>query len=299
MIKEYIKDTTPTGEYGRYFLSLEAPGDTEEPVVKRNTKVIDVKPNNRSKKDFTDGAEEPEEIPEETPEEETGDADTDTTDYTGDEPAPQEEQPVEDQPTEDPNTVEVIDNGTTIEDDVAATNAEIDANNNIDFTTDDVEMNTDVDTPDEAPEEGDPNEPDTGEGEDFTGDGEPTEDVPQEGEVHADAAQEERKGPGLEYDSTRKYILFKNYISLSNAIDNYITKLENKINDDPNNNTIIKKTTEKLREIKELCYEYMTMKFEASSYIQSLLFFQNLVTMIQMCFNLLEKMKKNNKINKK
>ena len=109
----------------------------------------------------------------------------------------------------------------------------------------------------------------------------------------------DKKGPGLEYDSTRKYILFENFISLNNAIENYISKLENVISDDYENNKIVKTSIDKLREIQELCESYMTMKFEVSGYIQSLLFYQNLIVMIQLVFDSFSKASKLNKnINK-
>lgn len=99
-------------------------------------------------------------------------------------------------------------------------------------------------------------------------------------------------GPGLEYDSTRKYILFKNYMSLSNAIENYISKLEAKMGTNDQETIIYKNATDKLREVGDLCYDYLTMKFEISTYIQSLLFFQNLVVMIQATFDFIERSKK-------
>ena len=93
--------------------------------------------------------------------------------------------------------------------------------------------------------------------------------------------------PGAEYDSTRKYLLFKEYMSLYNAIDNYIFKLEDNIKDDLAANQIIKTSVNKLREIKELIYDYILIKFDNNTYIQSLLFYQNLVVSVQMVFKLL------------
>lgn len=115
----------------------------------------------------------------------------------------------------------------------------------------------------------------------------PMDDVPPEG-----AGQPSSNGPGLEYDSTRKYVLFKNYLSLSNAIDNYISKLEVNMGNDEKETVLLKSATDQLREINELCYDYITMKFEISSYIQALFFFQNLVVMVQKVFELLSKTKK-------
>ena len=108
-----------------------------------------------------------------------------------------------------------------------------------------------------------------------------------------------QKGPGLEYDSTRKYNLFKEYMSLYNAIDNYISKLEDSISDDPITNQGIKLAVSKLREIKDLTYDYMMIKFEICTYVQSLLFYQNLVVSVQLVFKLIINSKKNSLKNNK
>lgn len=137
-------------------------------------------------------------------------------------------------------------------------------------------------------------------GGDMSGDGAPMideqppdfgSDLPPE-EMPPDQGGTSNNGPGLEYDSTRKYILFKNFLSLSNAIDNYISKLEASMGTDTTETLVLKNATDKLREINDLCYDYITMKFEISTYIQSLFFFQNLVVMVQKVFELLSKTKK-------
>lgn len=300
MIKEIVK-TLPQ-KYGRYFLSMEAPGDEEIPEVKSNTKVIDVKPNNRRRIDFTDGAEEvEEEIPEPSEEEPINQNDdldySDNQDYNQDEDTIPEEQQNEVDGTINTDQPEVIDN---TDNSVDVDPNEPDISGGEDFnqdvnTQDDGSTDTtpSVDGEDTEINMEDPNGPDISGGEEDFNDG--AEDM---GEQPIDAqdpqSNDVKKGPGLEYDSTRKYNLFENYLSLSNAINNYITKLENNMGDNQNENQIIKKATEKLREIYSLCYDFMTMKFEISSYVQSLLFFQNLVIMVQMVFDLLKKLNKNN-----
>ena len=110
------------------------------------------------------------------------------------------------------------------------------------------------------------------------------------------------KGSGVNYDSTRRYMLFKNYISLSNAIKNYIEKLENKISDNASEANLIKIAVSRLKEVEQLCYDYTIMRFELSTYIQSLLFYQNLIVQVQLIFDFYEKgskkLKSGNKIAK-
>ena len=57
-------------------------------------------------------------------------------------------------------------------------------------------------------------------------------------------------------------------------------------------NQIIKVAVMKLREIRDLTYDYMMIKYETNTYIQSLLFYQNLVISVQLVFKLLSNAKK-------
>lgn len=268
IIEKLVKPLRKDNQYGRFFLSTEAPGDENEeqetPAPKHNTKVIDIKPNKRIRIDFPDEEEitpETEETPVEEPTEETEPVEDNGPVTDGEDFEPTDEEPVQDD-------VESQDNDDNIEEPVEGEN----------------------EPAQEEPTDGGP----ITDGEDF----EPTDD---EGTANTDQPQETnngentKKGPGLEYDSTRKYLLFKNYGSLINAIDNYIIKLEKRMADDVRTNRISKNAIDKLREIRELAYDFMTMKFEISSYIQSLLFFQNLVAMVQLVFNLLSKIEVNDK----
>ena len=323
MIREII--IKPQNKYGKYFLSLEAPGDENQP--KSNTKVINVKPNNRKRLDFTAVSEqEPDDndMSEETPDDndytaDDGDTTDDTTDYTGGAEIDAEGNVVtpsdaggEEAPAEEPNEAPADGGGVDIDaegnvitptEDTAnveapadAGGAEIDAEGNV-VTPSDAGGEDTGETPDDGTETTDDGgaeaEVDTGEDTDYTDDG--TGDTTDDTTATDDTTDTNatNKGPGLEYDSTRKYILFENFISLNNAIDNYISKLENIISDDMENNRIVKTSINKLREIQELCESYITMKFEVSGYIQSLLFYQNLIVMVQLVFDSFSKIRKN------
>ena len=84
-------------------------------------------------------------------------------------------------------------------------------------------------------------------------------------------------------------------MSLYTAIDNYIFKLEDGIHDDLEFNQIIKVSVNKLREIKDLTYDFMMIKFESSTYVQSLLFYQNLIVAVQIVFRMINNLKKKKK----
>lgn len=271
---------TVENKYGKYFLASEAPGDepteaSDEGIIKKNMKIISVAPTRGRKKDFMQDItpEVDETIPDENLEEPVEDRGV-------------QEPPMEDN-TENPGTV---DQEEPVEDD----NVE-------DQPEEAPEQNTDEPVQDNPPEENEVITPDDNqEGEpDFMADDGGGEDdgqgAPPEGGEQPPEEGQQQGGlkPGLEYDSTRKYNLYKNYISLYNAINNYITKLDANLNDDIRQNQLLRTASNKLGEVEELCFDYMTMKFEASTYIQSLIFYQNLVVEVQMIFNLLGKMQKN------
>lgn len=107
-------------------------------------------------------------------------------------------------------------------------------------------------------------------------------------DANQDNANAQKRGPGLEYDSVRKYNLYKEFMKLRTAVDGYITKLEACISDDPRSNQVIKTATTKFRELYDLITDYMMMKYELCTYIQNLLFYQRQVATVQLIFALLK-----------
>nr|DAX37464.1 MAG TPA: hypothetical protein [Caudoviricetes sp.] len=238
-------------KYGKYFLALEDDGDS--PKVK--TKSMSVKVNN-TKTDFSQGAGDIEDDP----------IETDTPD------------------SGNPSGGDDVDSPDTGDDTDYTDNDETDVEDTTGEEGD--EENDDGDS-------NDPIEPDTGGDTDFTDDGDTDMDGSDndsgDDSVDSDSdSSEDKKGSGVDYDSTRRYVLLQNFISLINSLSNFIIKLENVMGDDTDINKIIKTSVNKFREVKELCHDYLIMKFELNSYVQSLLFYQNMIVIIQSIFNLLE-----------
>lgn len=117
-----------------------------------------------------------------------------------------------------------------------------------------------------------------------TGGGDQTQ-QPQQG---TNQQQDQGRGPGLEYDSMRKYNLYKEFMKLRTSIDTYITKLDACISDDPESNQIIKIASSKFHDLYDLITDYMTMKYEICTYIQNLLFYQRVVASVHLVFKLLK-----------
>lgn len=302
--------------YGKYFLSLEAEPAADSIVVKYRK---------RKRKDYS------EEPAEEEPT--TNMSDGDDSDYTADDNAndTDADEPttnVSDGDTEDYTTDDTVDNTDTT--DEPTTN---DTDSDSEDYTDDDTVGTEDDT--EVSDEADTSEED--DTTDYSDDGSSDEDTTDEDNGgDTDATDEDstdytdddndtgddgsddngntenddtnnngndndgnNKGPGLDYDSTRKYVLFENFNSLLNGINNYISKLETLLGDDIELNQVLKNCVKKLRAIRDLAYDYLVMKFEISSYIQSKLFYTNLIMMIQSVFSIIWKANRVNKLNVK
>lgn len=170
------------------------------------------------------------------------------------------------------------------------------------------DANTDADNTDYtqddtgAPADGQ-STPDQGNGDDIdftdTGDDGAADNQAPSEDATQDNGDNQKRGPGLEYDSVRKYNLYKEFARLRMAIDSYITKLESCISDDPESNHVIKICTTKFREMYDLITDYMMMKFELCTYIQNLLFYQRQITTVHLIFKLLKEVNRVQKSDEK
>lgn len=314
-------NNTPN-KYGRYFLAFEADDRASvDPDVKFNTKIITVKPTNRHSKLYTigddyigvgidDGSQQSDSLDDisnteiQTDEPESSDTNEipDDTDSTN---APNDSIDTNTQPdlsnndpivSQDGNEIQPQDdlNGPAIDNDplvqqVNATNAEIDNNGNppdvttptIDNQDPNTEVNMDEPITDDSIAVDDTMDSDR--------DGIP--DSQEDPNQQTGAIPEQKRGPGIEYDSTRKYVLFQKYVELCNAIADYTERLDSITNDSYNTNQLIKIASNKLTEVYNVTYDYLTMKFELASYVQSLLFYQERIATVYKIFDLIKSSK--------
>jgi len=307
----YKINKKPLKKYGNYFLSFEAPGDEEENNEVAPVEDMTLSPIDDEDTDFTSIDVDADTIDNDSDDGVDDGIDPDSVDFTNlgldddesdtdsgattiyqaeDEPA--DPDTAEEIPTEEPTDDDATDTGA---EEAPVDNGETDQPDGGDAEGDNTpaEDSGDVDAGTEEPasdegDTGDEETPEEDEDNDFTGVGEDEDSgVTDDDAAAATSDDSEKKGPGLEYDSTRKYNLFQEYMSLYNAVNNYISKLENNVKDDMYSNKVIKDATDKLREIKTLCYDYMMIKFEISTYTQSLVFYQTLIVAVQSVFKLL------------
>lgn len=266
--------------YGKYFLSLEADPGPDSIVVKYRK---------RNRKDYTA---EPDEA--ETPKEDTA-TDDDTTDYSADDADAAEDTDTANDTGADETTdysdEDTGEDGGEEETDDTEVSDEADEGEE-DYTDGSDEEGSDENETDDG--NTDDTEGDTGDGGDYTDDGtdgggDGGDDGNPDDSGDSGENNSEQDGPGLDYDSTRKYVLYTNFNSLLNGINNYISKLETLLGEDTEVNHVMKTCVKKLRMIRDLTYDYLIMKYEISSYIQSKLFYTNMIAMIQTVFSVIWK----------
>ena len=102
--------------------------------------------------------------------------------------------------------------------------------------------------------------------------------------------QQNTSGVGVGLDTMRKYQLFNEFIHFGNAVTNYISKLENIILDNPGQNQLIKYVIDNLHNIKDMIYDYITMKFELVSYVSARTFFDEMYVSTQLSIGMLAKL---------
>lgn len=291
--------------YKKYFM-FEAPDDEDEetPTPKANTKVIKINPDDKRRTDYTQYVPDPDANDGGDEADQTIDtADNTTTDVPEDTPV--DETTPEDTPQDDTATPDANDGGTdtgiepTIDEtdygtgddatqdapentDTADTPAETDVQtDDTDYTTDN-ETDADTDTGD--------NEPTTDDTDYTAGDdaGDDGTDTDTNDDANQDDTTQQNAGLDDPDDKTHKFILFKKCISLESALSNYIQKLSGIMSDDLECNHIYKKITNNLKELDEMLHDYMTIKFENATYIQSMLFYQRLLASVGINFDMLK-----------
>lgn len=139
----------------------------------------------------------------------------------------------------------------------------------------DVDYSDDVTEDDVGGEEQTDGDTDEGQGDDQT---EQTDDTENQG----DEATENDAQTNI-----RKYNLYRDYIRLYNSIGSYIEKLETSRPDNIESNIVINSVLNKLHRTKDSLYEYMTIKYTDASYLASLMFFQQAISVVRLCFSLI------------
>lgn len=258
-----IKKEQERHDYG-LFSSFFMEAD-DEPQYNPNTKVIDMKSSNR-RMDFSSGTDDM-----------YGDDSTTAAPEPAPEPAPTMEEPGDEMPPADDGGGEDFSSGS---DDLGDTGGGGDA-----APADDSGGGEDAGGSAE-PEEGD----DFSSGSDDLGDS--GDDSSSGGDDGGSSGGGGSDGKTLDLDNGRKVLLYKEFVSLYTSIEGFITRLDSATRSSYSANAVFKRCTKDFRKLREMIYDYLILKFPASSYFQSLYFYQEAISSCQLILNTLEKLAK-------
>ena len=93
-------------------------------------------------------------------------------------------------------------------------------------------------------------------------------------------------------EKEKKFNMYKRYLNLYNMIENFLEKLRDVVKDNPSENAVIKTVTNNLNDLHDNMYDFMTIRFKDESYVQILVYFETVISVIQLNFELL----RNNRI---
>lgn len=173
---------------------------------------------------------------------------------------------------------------------------DIDAEESGPDTGDDSSYEDDTETGAEDPEdeEGEEAGPDTGdEDTDYSAD-DGGEEVPAEGESEEGSDEGETTEADSE-EKRKKYHMYKRFLHLYNVIDSFIEKLRSVVSDNSIDNVVTKTVADNLTDVHSALYDYMVIKYKKESYVQILIYFETVISIIRLNFELL----RNNHINLK
>lgn len=180
------------------------------------------------------------------------------------------------------NYSDTSDNDSTSNND-DSTNDEDD--NNDDNSTSDANSNSDDDNTEDGSNDMD-SDPHSVSGDDENPDASSSDDKSSDNDGKDDDKKEDK--PGTDFENMRRYNLYKKFMTLNDSINGYTDTLDALVYDDDTLNAVTKTASQKLKQLSEIMYDYMTLKFENDSYTQALLFYHEVNAGVRMCFDLLE-----------
>ena len=90
-----------------------------------------------------------------------------------------------------------------------------------------------------------------------------------------------------------KFSLYRNLKNLYITIQNYESQLDELVASSYNFNMVIKSASNKMANLEDLMYDYMTLRFKDASYIESMEFYQKCLATLELIFELLRSNKEN------
>lgn len=199
---------------------------------------------------------------------------------------------------DDDTETDVIDNTEDITDGPDTGDGEADDysagdDNTEDNQDDDATDNADGGEDEETTDEETPDGPDTGDGE--TDDYSADDSSDTDSDIDDSSEETEEETEDEKQEKTKKFHMYKRYLKLYNSIDSFLEKLNKEVKDDPVQNAVIKTVSNNITDVYDAMFDYMTIKYKTQSYVQILIYFETIISIIKLNFELL----RNNKINLK
>lgn len=107
-----------------------------------------------------------------------------------------------------------------------------------------------------------------------------------------DTNQDQEESPEEREEKIKKYHMYKRFIRLYNVIGGFIEKLHGIVKNDPSQNAVIKTVSNSFTELYNNMFDYMTIKYRSTTYIQIWIYYQTVISIVQLNFELL----RNNKV---
>lgn len=164
------------------------------------------------------------------------------------------------------------------------------------------------DTPDQQPDDdgtgdGDDTGDDTGDTGDGGGDDSQIAQQPDDGDSGGgdtsgddnndnDDGGDDNGNGGDKEEIMHKQALFGKYQTLYESIGNYTAKLDDVVGQTNETNLKIKEVNDQLKKLQDFIYDYMIIKFKDASYIESMLFYQRAIAVINLSLDMLDDVKK-------
>lgn len=251
----YLKKEIPS--FQKYMLFQEADGEeSDEPDV------VEIK----RKKNFLKGAdmtEEEDSVPDEPA---TDDTELSDSDDTSDDDSNDSDD--SDTSSEEPTT---DDSDMTGDDD-----------NSDDGSSDDSSGESDEPVTDDSDMSGDDDSSDSGDSDNNAG-------LPDNSSSSGDGNNSELSKD----EQLRKYMLYQKFLRLKKVLVQQSDTLDDLMSDDMETNLKYKKVSSNLKELSNMLSEFMILKFQTATYVQSMLFFQRVMTATDINVNTLKELQKN------
>lgn len=100
------------------------------------------------------------------------------------------------------------------------------------------------------------------------------------------------ESPEEKEEVIHKQALFGKFQTLYEIIGNYCAKLDDLVGETDESNHKIKEINNQLKQLSDFLYDYMIIKFKDASYMESMLFYQRSIAVVNLSLDMLEEVKK-------